>query len=94
MSRGHAHRGRKDKVQEEIVSALRDVGARVYIIGEPVDLLVGHRKRWLTMECKKPKGKETRQQSDHRVICEVMGLPHVVVRSDTEALVALGAISA
>jgi hypothetical protein len=43
---------RVDENQEAIVKALRDAGAYVWIIGLPVDLLVGFRDRTLLMEVK------------------------------------------
>lgn len=43
---------RVDANQAEVVTALRQAGARVWIIGLPVDLLVGHRGRLLLMEIK------------------------------------------
>jgi len=43
---------RKDENEAAIVKALRDAGAYVWIIGLPVDLLVGFRDRTLLMEVK------------------------------------------
>ena len=43
---------RVDKNQEEIVSALRDAGAYVWIIGLPVDLLVGYKGHTFLVEVK------------------------------------------
>jgi hypothetical protein len=43
---------RVDKNQEEIVSALRAVGAYVWIIGLPVDLLVGYKGHTFLVEVK------------------------------------------
>jgi hypothetical protein len=43
---------RVDENQAAIVKALRDAGAYVWIIGLPVDLLVGFRNRTLLMEVK------------------------------------------
>ena len=43
---------RVDENQAAIVKALRDAGAYVWIIGLPVDLLVGFRDRTLLMEVK------------------------------------------
>jgi len=43
---------RVDENQSAIVQALRDAGAYVWIIGLPVDLLVGFRGRTLLMEVK------------------------------------------
>jgi hypothetical protein len=43
---------RVDANQEAIVSALRAVGANVWIIGLPVDLLVGYRNHTFLVEIK------------------------------------------
>jgi hypothetical protein len=43
---------RKDANEAAIVQALRDAGAYVWIIGLPVDLLVGYKDRTLLMEVK------------------------------------------
>ena len=43
---------RVDENQAAIVKALRDAGAYVWIIGLPVDLLVGYKDRTLLMEVK------------------------------------------
>jgi len=43
---------RVDATQEQIVSALRDAGAYVWIIGLPVDLLVGYKGHTFLVEVK------------------------------------------
>lgn len=43
-----------DANQAEIVKALRAIGATVYNIKEPVDLLVGFRRKTIALEVKKP----------------------------------------
>jgi hypothetical protein len=43
---------RVDATQQQIVSALRAAGAYVWIIGLPVDLLVGYRGHTFLVECK------------------------------------------
>lgn len=48
---------RQDLNQPELVLALRKIGAKVYHIGKPLDLLVGYRNRNILMEIKRP-GKE------------------------------------
>ena len=56
---------RVDANQEAIVSALRAAGADVWIIGLPVDLLVGFRNHTYLMEIKVgPKNKLTALQED------------------------------
>ena len=41
-----------DSNQKEIIAALRKIGASVYVIGLPVDLLCGYRGRSIALECK------------------------------------------
>ena len=52
---------RVDATQAEIVAALRAAGASVWVIGLPVDLLVGHRGRSMLIECKSVTGKRKPQ---------------------------------
>jgi len=46
------HAARVDANQQAIVAALRDAGAYVWIIGLPVDLLVGYQQHTYLMEIK------------------------------------------
>ena len=56
---------RVDANQEQIVSALRAAGAYVWIIGLPVDLLVGYRGHTFLVEIKSTnKGRLTPLQAD------------------------------
>jgi len=56
---------RVDKNQSEIVSALRAAGAYVWIIGLPVDLLVGYNNHTYLVEIKDgPKKHLTKLQQD------------------------------
>ena len=56
---------RVDANQEQIVSALRAAGAYVWIIGLPVDLLVGYKGYTFLMEIKDgPKKRLTALQAD------------------------------
>ena len=45
---------RRDDNEKAIVEALRAVGATVYYLDEPCDLLVGMNNKTLLMECKNP----------------------------------------
>jgi hypothetical protein len=59
------HAARVDKNQEEIVSALRAAGAYVWIIGLPVDLLVGYKGQTFLVEVKNgPRKRLTALQDD------------------------------
>jgi hypothetical protein len=56
---------RVDANQEQIVSALRAAGAYVWVIGLPVDLLVGHKNHTYLVECKHgPRKRLTPLQAD------------------------------
>jgi len=56
---------RVDANQEQIVSALRAVGAYVWIIGLPVDLLVGYKGHTFLVEVKNgPRKRLTALQAD------------------------------
>ena len=56
---------RVDENQKEIVQALRDVGAYVWIIGLPVDLLVGYKQHTFLVEVKTTSKKRlTKLQED------------------------------
>ena len=57
---------RIDAHQPAIVQALRDMGATVYYIKEPVDLVVGYRGMTILMEVKNEKGKNRHRSSLHR----------------------------
>jgi len=56
---------RVDATQEAIVSALRAAGAYVWIIGLPVDLLVGYKGHTFCVEVKSgPRKRLTKLQAD------------------------------
>jgi hypothetical protein len=56
---------RVDKNQQDVVKALRDAGCYVYVIGLPVDLLVGYNNHTYLVEIKDgPKKALTRLQQD------------------------------
>jgi hypothetical protein len=56
---------RVDANQEQIVSALRSAGAYVWIIGLPIDLLVGFKGHTFLVEIKDgPKKRLTKLQTD------------------------------
>ena len=59
------HAARVDANQAEIVAALRQAGASVWIIGLPVDLLVGFRGQSLLMEVKTTTGKRNPKPARH-----------------------------
>lgn len=75
-----------DSTQAPIVEALRKIGAKVYYIKEPVDLVVGFRKRNILMEVKDVNGTLTKGQEEF--IATWPGEVHIV-RSIGEALTAV-----
>ena len=56
---------RVDATQPEIVKALRAIGATVWVIGLPVDLLVGYRGRTTLIEVKTIEGKRLPKASGY-----------------------------
>lgn len=52
-----------DATQKAIVEALRAIGVKVWIIGEPVDLLALYRGVWRLIECK-PQDPKNRNRKD------------------------------
>lgn len=59
------HAARVDANQAEIVAALRAAGASVWIIGLPVDLLVGYAGETLPVEVKTLTGKKKPKAAKH-----------------------------
>ena len=78
---------RTDATQGPIVRAIEAVGARVYYIKWPVDLLVAFRQRTILLECKSRAGTLTAQQSEF--IERWNGGEFYIVRTPEEALTAL-----
>lgn len=56
---------RVDETQPEIVAALRSAGASVWIIGLPVDLLIGYAGKTALIECKRMEGKRAPKPAKH-----------------------------
>ena len=87
---------RRDANETAIRRALEHVGAQVYPIDKPADLLVGFRQRWHLLEVKdgaKPPSKRALTPGEAIVAaeCQWEGLPYHVVLSESEALEAIGA---
>jgi hypothetical protein len=85
---------RVDANQREVVDALRAYGAACWILGEPADLLVGFRGRFLTLEvkdgAKPPSARQlTLEEQVFAATCRAMNLPHHIVASVDEAIAAL-----
>ena len=70
------HAARTDATQAEVVKALRAIGASVYYVKLPLDLLVAHRGRTMLVECKEFGGKLTKAQQEF--IATWTGEVHVI----------------
>jgi len=81
---------KRDDNEREIIQALEAVGAQVWQLNETdiPDLLVGFRRQWFLLEVKGQQGKL--QPGQKQFFEEVMG-PAAVVRTQDEALEAIGA---
>ena len=70
------HNPRVDANQPVIVKELRQRGAMVIVIGQPVDLLVGYKEQWALVELKSgKKGKVTPKQQDFLEQCAGHNVP-------------------
>jgi hypothetical protein len=82
---------RVDATQEQVVSALRAAGAYVWIIGLPVDLLVGYEAKTYLVEVKSgPKKRLTKLQEDF--FAKWTGSELVRIETPEQALKMIGAI--
>jgi len=82
---------KRDANEPEIVHALRSVGAKVWHLNQPFDLLVGFRGRFTVLEIKATKRvrKDQKRQTDEIADCQAGGLPVYRVENDVEALKAI-----
>ena len=80
-----------DTNQQEIIDALRDRGAVVFVIHQPFDLLVASMGRLHIIEVKNPEGKNIlgKRQKEDMAKLWFAGVKVHVVRSVDEALEAL-----
>ena len=84
-----------DANQAQVVEALRAVGARVWVIGLPVDLLIGHAGRLLLMEVKdgaKSASRRKKTPLQEKFFAEWADMPISLVDGPEAALRALGVI--
>lgn len=87
---------RRDANEAELIRALTSVGARVWQLDRPVDLLVGYRGAWHLLEVKdgaKPLSARILRPDQQAFFstCMEMRLKAAVVVSVQEALQAIGA---
>lgn len=78
---------RTDSTQAAIVAALRGVGARVWVVGGAVDLVVRFRGQYTLIDCK---SKGTRMTATQKAMY-ADGWPIIFAYSVEEALHAIGA---
>ena len=85
---------KRDATEPPIVEALEGVGAWVWRIDLPLDLLVAYRGRLLLLEVKSNtrQRKDLARQTETIARCQRDGLPVYVVRTPEDALQAIGAI--
>lgn len=84
---------RRDENEAEIVQALTRVGAVVFRIDSPGDLLVRFRGAWTVLEIKRRGGKLTPAQIESRIRTGQDPRAIPVVETVDAALVAIGALS-
>lgn len=80
---------RTDANQSQIVSALEAAGARVLVIGKPVDLLVGVRHKFAFFECKdgaKSASRRKKTALQDRFFAMYDGYPVFVVTNPEDAI--------
>lgn len=88
---------RVDANQTAVISALEAAGAKVEVIGLPVDLLVGYRGRMMAMEVKdgaKPPSARKKTALQERFMAEWSDMPISLVDSPEAALRALAVLTA
>lgn len=78
---------RTDANQEEIIKALRAIGAQVVYLKEPVDLLVGFRGTTHLMEIKTDDGRLTKAQAEF--LAKWNGGPAWIVQTPSQAIQAV-----
>lgn len=87
---------KQDANQNILIEAIEKAGGEVWIIGQPVDLLVRFRGAWHLLEVKRKRRKDGAIATDKRqerqtAFIASTGCP--VVTTPLEALMAIGAIS-
>lgn len=82
---------RRDIAEPGIIKALELVGAEVWVLDRPVDLLTFYRGRWMPLEVKTGKYRPRKDQAAQAAVIERRAIP--VVTTPLEALRAIGAAS-
>lgn len=87
---------RRDHAEPAIIQALEQVGAEVWPLDQPVDLLVRFRGLWHLLEVKTPRGKAGTAKQDRRQRTQIHFLQSTgtpIVKTPVEALKAIGAMA-
>lgn len=80
---------KRDKAEPAIIQALEQVGAEVWALDNPCDLLTLYRGRWQPLEVKTGKYRPRRDQAEQTAVLSRTAIP--VVTTPLEALQAIGA---
>lgn len=75
---------KRDANERALVNLLRRLGASVFLLHQPVDLLVGYRGRTWLLEVKAPRGRLTAAQREF--LGDWRGSPVVVIRTEDDVL--------
>ena len=92
MGRQHRYGTRKkkrDANERDIIKALEELGATVYPLDRPVDLLVGYKGVTHLLEVKNPDGRNQVNDEQQEFIDTWRGKRPIVVSSVAEALLVL-----
>lgn len=87
---------KRDTSESDIITALERVGAEVWPLDYPVDLLVRFRQQWHLLEVKTPYGKTGKARRDKRQQAQINFLETTrtpVITTPMEALRAIGAVT-
>lgn len=82
----------RDANEREIIDALQGVGAKVWQLDRPVDLLVLFRGVFHLLEVKNPKRSYTVEPGQQAFFADCEGAPVALVLTVEEALAAIGAV--
>lgn len=87
---------KRDQAEPPVIEALERVGAQVWPLDYPVDLLVRFRDRWHLLEVKTGRGKKQTVVRDKRQQAQINFIATTntpIVRNPIEALRAIGAVA-
>ena len=87
----HKTAAKRDYNEPEIVKALVSVGAVVFRLPAPADLLVCHHGQYYLLEVKSEKGSMTRSQKNDQRDLERVDCKIHIVRNPKQALSVIGA---